>query len=1266
MDRRLFLMLLSALLVTVMAYAVLEAPDGSDAATADNVRVFVEKADGTYAETVVGGTSVQQIIERACGDLEMRIVYDRLGRITSVGGTYPTGEERWNIHQWMPLGNHDWATVGYDVKSDSQIISGTSYCLHMSGQETVNGTNQYITPGFKPESDGYVFIRFDYAYDNPNPLIQDAFTTEDRINGFWIKGHGCNMGEVVKDAMESNGFEAGFLINTDSNGNDLQYWITSFFGIEGDTKIGENSYIYWSQYIYLDDKWSYNNWTLGYYDPAVYRYVGIVYIVSLNYSDGEGEEQNVLTTLPDVTDPTYVERIVKSRHLTATFEIDGKVISTVESSYNQAVPEIPEAPEREGYLFAGWGDTTVLLDGDTVFKGTYIGKPVSGHIVTYTDGNGNILFLDTVEDGEPSSCDIVPSKRPTASETFMFAGWTVDGTDVVDLSSIGADVEVYPFFVSESTVFTVTFKDQDGKVVCTRDVTYGQALTDIPDGPVRSETVDKVYTFAGWAVALYSSTRMDEGLLADLSNITSSKVVFAAYTYKAHPYTLTVHVEGYSDLSYGIVYGGFLTEEMMSSSVEGNLLRFYRGPSMVREVGTSFMFTGDTTLYAKTVPGTYRYSDESRTSVTVTLDVADIPRLEPVGNDYTVADISGFSDGKTVVIGRNEISKLCSVLGNDPYIGIELYRGRISVNLGDLAAALGLESDGSNGIFDGSVEFSIGKGPTSSVRINSSLKNVNWDDSYTITMKIDGKSITDPASDGIRVKVTVPYEYDETVSPMVWNANPNTGVLTSVPCTCSEGALTFEAPSLLYYFTGTSGPRSSQTDDRDRCPYGEVEYTTYGNDSTTYHSSLDRMILDCRGEILMVPSSLEGYAVWTIGPDAFSGVTNVSALVIPVSVRNFDWASLYKTQIGEVYFLGDLPEFIGEAPAYCEVYYSDKASGWLSTPYNIVNIGVYSRGGFSLQYCMVDEQVVIVKWMKGAEVDIPPYINVNGTEYPVTVIGCNAFEDSAVTHVRIPDTVREVQTRAFYHCSSLEELTWGSTPSVKVLADECFRACTKLRSSTTMIPDGTRFIGFEAFRDCQMIRSLNIPNSVMDIRGGAFYDCSALADVTLSNGLETIPERCFGYCNALDGVIIPDSVRVIEGNAFYRCDVLTDINLANTETVGYNAFYDCQNLVSVILGKPLKVLGKDCFGGNAMLTEVIAYCTQPEGYETCGLSSGVVPYANYDVADGWNSDHQIIEKEDDLKRSFEAETMPYVVGIMIVVLIGLAVATVVYRKRCLL
>ena len=1260
-----FFLALSAVIIAASVFMVLEDSSESDAATAENVRVFIERADGTYAETITGGTSVQQIIENACSNLGIEIKYTRLGMIKSVDNISPQSGEYWNIHQWMPLGTHDWASVGFDDVSNSQVITGTTYCLHMSGQEMKNGSNVYITPDFRPESKGYVFIRFDYGYDSEDTRVQDAFTTDDRINGFWIEGYGCNMGEVVMDAMNSNGFESQFITSVDSNGNDLQYWITSFFGIEGSTNLGSStSWAYWAQYIYVNDKWSYNDWTLGYYDPGVYKYTSVVYIVSIDYTSQTGEEQNVLTTLPDVTDESSISAQVKSRNLTATFEIDGETVGTVGVSYGHAVPSAPAAPDRDGFYFSGWGDLTNPLSENTTFHGAYLSKAADKIEVRYTDGNGSLLHTELVESGTSTSYELIPKKDPTFSTEFVFRGWSTDGTNVADLTSVTEPLELSPVFESQVRKMTVTFYGADGTIVARKQVYYGQALDDFPSDPERPETVDKVYTFAGWAIAMFTDTQMDYALLADFSGISSSKVVFAAYTYVPHPYTLTVKIEGSENLSIPIVYGGFLTESMMMDSVDGHMLKFYRDQGMTQPVGTSFMFTGDTILYASKIIGGYAYADADRTTVSVDIPAGSFGNLPRNGSAYVVCDVSEFSGDKVVLLDKSVVSRLYNDLSGDSDISIVLPRGTVTINLDGLAGALGLKVLA--GITDDSVTVTISKGPTSSVRINSSLKNVSWDSSYTVNVKINGRTVTDPVGEGLSVRLSLPYSEDSSVSPMVWSADANTGLLTPVACSCSDGKVAFGVTRLPYYVVGTSAPRSTSSGQDVQCPYGEVDYTCAGEDVDTYRSTLNRMDIDCRGEVLYLPSSLEGYPLRGIGVNAFAGVLNTPVLVVPASVTAFDWTSVYLTGIREVYFMGDMPEFTGEAPASVTVYRTDKSSTWGTYPADVLSILTYSKGKFSFNYCLIDDSIMVTKWIKGAEIDIPSVILVNGTEYPVKIIGCNAFEDTSVTHVRIPDSIEQIQTRAFYKCSSLEQILWGQSPSVRILADECFRACLKLRSTTETIPEGVGFIGFEAFRDCHMIRTIVIPNTVSDIRGGAFYNCTLLANVTLSNSLKIIPERCFGYCDSLDGVIIPDSVTEIRESAFYRCSVLRSINTNNAETVGNSAFYDCQNLENVTLGKGLKTIGNECLGHNLMLTNVYAYCGQPQGFASCGMSETATLYANYDVASNWATPHQILEKEDDLRKSFEAETMPYVVGCMIFVIVLLGILTWRYRSKYLL
>ena len=81
-----------------------------------------------------------------------------------------------------------------------------------------------------------------------------------------------------------------------------------------------------------------------------------------------------------------------------------------------------------------------------------------------------------------------------------------------------------------------------------------------------------------------------------------------------------------------------------------------------------------------------------------------------------------------------------------------------------------------------------------------------------------------------------------------------------------------------------------------------------------------------------------------------------------------------------------------------------------------------------------------------------------------------------------------------------------------------------------------------------------MPNSVISIgdyapwdsKYGAFYSCTALTDVHLSNNLETIGSYAFANCIALTNIIIPDSVRTIKEYAFHDTH-LTDIYYTGTQ-----------------------------------------------------------------------------------------------------------------------
>ena len=367
MNRKGILLLI--LLISVPLALCMVSSDGSDAASGNDLRVYVEKEDGVFVETSVdSANSVEEIIDGALANLGMDIKYDRNGRITSVGGITAEKGEFWNIHQWMPLGTHDWGSMGYDKRSDSFVISNATYCLHRSGQTQIGNQPVYDKPDFRPVSTGYIFIRFDYDYDKDIPEVQEAFDADVRQNGFWLKGEGANLGEVIMNAMNENGFEADCGIGQGVIGdNDVQYWLNSFFGLKDESLEG-GAWKYWSQFCYVDDKWGYNQYTLGYYDPAVYKYACCIRTI------GEMDLDPGQFNLPDVDrDPIVPMKI----DLNVSFELDGKAIGNpISVRYGNVVDpsKIPPVTVPEGMIFSGWAGITEPIKKDTVFKGTLYEK----------------------------------------------------------------------------------------------------------------------------------------------------------------------------------------------------------------------------------------------------------------------------------------------------------------------------------------------------------------------------------------------------------------------------------------------------------------------------------------------------------------------------------------------------------------------------------------------------------------------------------------------------------------------------------------------------------------------------------------------------------------------------------------------------------------------------------------------------------------------------------------------------------------------------
>lgn len=143
-------------------------------------------------------------------------------------------------------------------------------------------------------------------------------------------------------------------------------------------------------------------------------------------------------------------------------------------------------------------------------------------------------------------------------------------------------------------------------------------------------------------------------------------------------------------------------------------------------------------------------------------------------------------------------------------------------------------------------------------------------------------------------------------------------------------------------------------------------------------------------------------------------------------------------------------------------------------------------------------------------------------------------------------------------------------------------------------------IGTWVFEDCTTLTSVTFPDSVTEIREGAFYNCTSLEEIVVGKSNEN-------YLSA-DGVLfnkdktelllypaakkntsyeIPEGVTVIDVTAFSDCTSLVNVTLPDSlKVMGMSAFLNCTSLESVTIPDGITAIGMSVFRGCTSLTNV--------------------------------------------------------------------------------
>ena len=312
------------------------------------------------------------------------------------------------------------------------------------------------------------------------------------------------------------------------------------------------------------------------------------------------------------------------------------------------------------------------------------------------------------------------------------------------------------------------------------------------------------------------------------------------------------------------------------------------------------------------------------------------------------------------------------------------------------------------------------------------------------------------------------------------------------------------------------------------------------------------------GDVVIPAKAPNGYAVTTIGEDAFRNSNTMTSLTIPATIDSIgsrpfencdaklkkitieDSDKKLRCHIWEAYPLGIRPVF-GTDVDVEEVYIGRTYSDYLE------------RG----------------------------WVEVAG-QYTISVIYSNEY----VKKVTLGNVYQEVPDGLCYGCESLQSISLPS--KVKRVGKKAFSHCESLANIS--IPSAVESIGEEAFYRCNVLKDITLPSSLQFIGGSAFAKCTELGPVfTIPASVDSIGASILDECPQLKRINIPYSNNPLK----YTCpsQFTNSLRAAAIDTLYMDryidgAFSDNRTIKTLYVGPNVTAIKNETFSSCYNMTEV--------------------------------------------------------------------------------
>lgn len=209
---------------------------------------------------------------------------------------------------------------------------------------------------------------------------------------------------------------------------------------------------------------------------------------------------------------------------------------------------------------------------------------------------------------------------------------------------------------------------------------------------------------------------------------------------------------------------------------------------------------------------------------------------------------------------------------------------------------------------------------------------------------------------------------------------------------------------------------------------------------------------------------------------------------------------------------------------------------------------------------------------------IPETVEIGGTTYTITEIGDNAFANTTLAAISLPNTITKIGNGAFEGCMAT---FIRMSPAVTAIGERAFYNCKAIGhidlpesletignsalSGSSVYTVGTenlprlQTLGDYAFSDSRLLETPKMEH-ISYVGNGAFSGCSFLQTVYLPDDAREISDNMFASCSSLRSISLPEGVTRI-GNYAFAGSALESIDLSQYRgKIGVGAFNKCNGI----------------------------------------------------------------------------------------------------------